>query len=211
VEGCRDEVVFNRRIHLDNVSSLSTDVQVEDSGSVRNLAGSWLDVEDVRSVLESTSELSGIQSKLVGKTILFDDRVVLDRRGFSILGPVNESLVGSVSIGSKVIGRNVVSDSENAVAVILLDAFLFVAGRESPVEGVGNSTTAVSEVVVTRERSLNASRSRNTPRLDLSPDSVAFRTAVNFVVFLSGSIRFLGFAIVLGLDVLGFGLVEIAP
>jgi len=59
----RNKVVFDGRVGLDDVSSLTTDVQVVDSSSAWDLSSlSWADVEDVRSVLEGSSELGGIKS-----------------------------------------------------------------------------------------------------------------------------------------------------
>jgi len=55
-----DKIVLGGGVSLDDVSSLSSHVKVENSLKEGDGSGSWLDVEDVRSVLEGSSELSGI-------------------------------------------------------------------------------------------------------------------------------------------------------
>jgi len=66
------EVVLGGGISLDDVSSLSSNVDVEDTSRARHLSGSGSNVVDVRSVLEGSSELGGIQSNLVDGVILRD-------------------------------------------------------------------------------------------------------------------------------------------
>jgi len=61
-EECGDKIVLGGGVSLDDVSSLSSHVEVENSLKEGDGGGSWLDVEDVRSVLEGSSELSGIES-----------------------------------------------------------------------------------------------------------------------------------------------------
>jgi len=63
VQVLRNEVVFSGRVSLDDVSSLSSNVQVEDSGKSRYSLRSWNNVEYVGSVLEGSSELSGIKGE----------------------------------------------------------------------------------------------------------------------------------------------------
>jgi len=102
IEGLRNKVVFGGRISLDDVSSLSSHVEIEDSGDGRNSIGSWLNVEDVASILEGSSVLSGIQSQLVRLSILRNDLIVGDGRSLGIRRFVDESRVGSVSIGTHI-------------------------------------------------------------------------------------------------------------
>jgi len=58
-----DKVILSGRIGLDDVSSLSSYVEVEDSLEWGDSSWSGSDLEDVRSVLEGSSELRGIQCK----------------------------------------------------------------------------------------------------------------------------------------------------
>jgi hypothetical protein len=52
------EIVLSGGVSLDDVSTLALNVQVEDVSEVANSIRTRLDVEDVRTVLESTTELS---------------------------------------------------------------------------------------------------------------------------------------------------------
>jgi len=55
------KVVFGGRISLHDISSLSSDVQVPNSCTGRNRSSrSALDVEDIRTILEGSSELGGV-------------------------------------------------------------------------------------------------------------------------------------------------------
>jgi hypothetical protein len=163
-----DEVVFGGWVSLDDVSSLSSNVQVKDSGKSGNSTGSLGDFEDVRSVLEGSSELSGILSKgeFHGGISFVDDGVLLNNGHVVIVGPVNESRSGVghliVSVFS---GGDVVSDSENAVASLSGFSAVFTV-RNSPVEVVGISSSvlhSVSEVVISGPWSLDTFGGRELP------------------------------------------------
>jgi len=92
-------------------------------------------VEDIRSVLEGSSELGGISSQSVVVSINSNGWVVLDNRVSGIVVVVNESRVGSVSTASSnVVGGDIVSDSHDTVAVIVLDAGHIGCRGKSPVE-----------------------------------------------------------------------------
>jgi len=119
----RNEVVFGGGVGLDDVSSLSSDVQVVQSRSSGNLAGSLGDNEGVRSILEGSSKLSGINGHLnfvrhSGSGVsLVEDRVFLDDGRFSVVGPVDKLGIGSRHIRESIFdGRDVVSQSDNANA-----------------------------------------------------------------------------------------------
>jgi len=120
-ESLGNEVVFGSRVGLDDVSSFSSDVQVVDLLSAGYSVRSASNVEDVRSVLEGSAELVGVHGQLHGQASLVQDGVLEHRGGTSVRGPVNESLVRSVSVRSNVRSADVVSESQHAVAVILGD------------------------------------------------------------------------------------------
>jgi hypothetical protein len=118
-----DKVVFGSWVGFDDVSSLSSDIQVEDSVQARNSRWSWRNVEDIRSVLEGSSELSGILSQLDSDVGLRNSAVLGNNGSFSVVGIVNESSVGSRhGWVSRFDGRNVVSQSQDTVAVIGIQA-----------------------------------------------------------------------------------------
>jgi len=120
-ESLGNEVILSSWVGLDDVSSFSSDVQVVDLFSACNSSRSASDVEDIRSVLEGTAELVGVHCQLHGEASLVQDGVLEKRGSTSVRGPVNESLVRSVGIGSSVRSADVVSESQHAVAVILGD------------------------------------------------------------------------------------------
>jgi hypothetical protein len=144
----RNEIVFSGRICLHDVSSLSSHVEVEDSLKWRDSSWTRMNSKDVRSVLEGSSELRGINGKSevdsVGKNggILFDGSIGI------VHLPVNEVGVGSVGVGSSVSGRDVVSHSQDTVAVVSLDARKIGLGGKSPVVRCSESTEGVTQVIV---------------------------------------------------------------
>jgi len=195
---------------LDDVSSLSSNVQVEDSGVLWNILWSVLDVEDVRSVLESSSVLSGINSEEEVKSFNLNDIVLVDRGLGSVGVPVDEFLVRSVSVSSQISSRDVVSESEDAIAVVSANATFFRFGWQGPVKEVVVDSVSVSKVVFSGNWSLFASRSRDTPGLDFLPlESVSF--TISFGNWSSNRVGSFVPALESVLLVLRFGLVEVAP
>jgi hypothetical protein len=69
-------------------------------------------------------------------TILSNKRILSNRGVGGIAGPVNESSVGSVTVGTQIGSRDVVSESENTVAVVLLDARFIMSSGHGNVDGV---------------------------------------------------------------------------
>jgi len=118
-----DEVVLSGWVGLHDVSSLSSNVQVENSVGVENSRGSGSDVEHVRSILKGSSELRSVDGHGEVGTSSLEGWVLGDWRSSSVHVPVDESSVGSVSIDTQISGGNVVSDSESTVAVVSTDAW----------------------------------------------------------------------------------------
>jgi hypothetical protein len=163
----------------------------------------------VRSVLEGSSELGGIQGQLVDGIILGNQGILLDGGIDGVHGPVNESSVGSVGVGAHIVGGDVVSQSDNAVAVVILDAVLILLGGEGDVDGVGESIVTSSQMVLAGPGGLDAEGRRHSPGLLDVPGSSG-SSALDGVV-LSGLDLVGGHgAVSLGLNVLGLGLVELA-
>lgn len=193
-----NEVVLGGGIGLNDVSTLTTDVQVEDastidgeSGTVGNLA----DFEGVRSVLESTGELIGVNSQgdvedsvflSIGRNI--DVGILLQGSAFTVLGRVGRP-------GIEVSGGDVVSETENSLGGNII--------WDSPVEEGGDGVTisvdygSVTEMVVSTIGSRQAERSVNSPGGIDVPGSSVGKAFLFVVVFGLG-------AEVLVLDVLGF-------
>lgn len=195
---------------MDNVSSLSSNVQVEDSGILWNITWAVLNVEDVRSVLEGSSVLGGVNGKEEVESFNLHDVVLVNRGLGCVALPVNELLVGSVSILSKISSGNVVSDSENTVTVVSLDAGFFGFGWDGPVKEVVVNTISVSKVVFSGDRGSLAGRGWDSPRINLLP----FLSSGSFAFSLGNW----GSNVSVGIDalesvllVLGLILVETAP
>jgi len=206
-----DKIIFSGGVSLDNVSSLSTDVKVENSLKRRDSSGSGSNVEHVGSVLEGSSELRGIDGKRNVEPVLSNVRILSDRGVSSVLSPINKSRIGSVSIASNIVGGDVVSKSQYAIAVIIIDARLILVRRNSPVEAGLESIDAVTQMVISRPSSFHANGSGNSPRRYFDP-FVTSSKASRFVIFGSLSIFVIWVgAIESGLDVLRFLLVEVAP
>jgi hypothetical protein len=209
-----DKVVFSGWVGLDDVSSLSSNIQVEDSGQSGNSIGSLGDSEDVRSVFEGSSELGGILSKgEFKKGIFVDDGVLLDWGGISIELRINESRSWVRHIIESVFsGGNVVSNSESAAASCIRFGAVFSRGN-GPVVVVGKSwiLLSISEVVFSGPWGLDAFGSRDSPGWLFFPGVSGGGTG-GFIVW-SGMDVGVGWvnAEVLGLDVLGFAGVKVAP
>jgi hypothetical protein len=137
--------------------------------------------------------------------------ILLNRGVGSVGSPINESRIGSVSTGSKIIGGDVVSDSQHTVAVIVSNAGFFILRRKSPVERGLESINGVTQMIVSRPRRLNTHRRRNSPSRYFHP-FVSSSKASWFVVFccLSSIVGRISTEIS-RFDVLGFCLVEGTP
>jgi len=207
VQESGDEIVFSGGESLDDVSSLSSDVDVVDTSSGAHTTGSGSNVEGVRSVLEGSSELGGIHGQLMRSTILSNNLVFRDGGVGSVGSPVNESSIGSVSIGSHISSGDVVSQSESTVAVVLANAFFITTSGESDVDGVIITSSTSTQMVFSGPGGLNAKRSSNLPCGNSVPCSLVSSTSngvVSSVGFLSSGHS----ASTSGLDVLGFSSVE---
>jgi len=86
-----DEVVLRGGVSLNDVSSLSSDVEVENSVGGGDSSGSGSDVEHVRSILEGSSELRSIDGEGHVGTRGIESGVLSDWGSKSVGGPVNES------------------------------------------------------------------------------------------------------------------------
>lgn len=204
VEDFRVEVVLSGWVSLHNVSSLSTDVEVENA----SIAGDTLarsDVEDVGSVLEGSSELGGIKSQFVRELVLVGQLIVEHRGVLSVGSPINERGIRSVA---QVVGGNVVSNSEHTVAVITLDALFFLSSWESPVVVGVESFRSVSKVVVSGPWGLDTVWLGNAPGSLFDPVET-LGLAFSFIVGLGLDTVLIG-TVPSALDILGFALVEIA-
>jgi len=166
-------------------------------------------VEGVRSVLEGSSELGGIDGQLVDGIVLGNQGIFLDGRVDGVRGPVNESSVGSVGVGSHIVGGDVVSQTDSTVAVVALDAILVLAGGEGNVDGVGVSIVAGSQMVLAGPGGLDAEGSGHSPGLLGVPGSSGSSALDGVVLSLLDLVSGHG-AVSLGLHVLGLGLVELA-
>lgn len=172
-------------------------------------------MEHVRSILEGSSELGRVNSQFHSLFVLVHDGIVLNGRRSSIHSPVNESSIGSVSIRTQIGDGDVVSDTQDAVAVVVFNARKFLLGRKSPVVvgGESNNVSSISQVIVTSPGSLDAIRSRDSERRDFGPGqgSISGRFLVASSFGVGSSLNSVSVSTVVSrLDVLRFGSVEIA-
>jgi len=164
------KIVLGGRISLHDISSLSSNVEVEDSLKRRDSIGTWVNSKNVSSVLEGSSELGSVHCESeVDSTggrsgVLFDGSIGI------VHLPVNEVGVGSGGIWSSISSRDVVSESQDTVAVVSADARKILVGWESPVVGGGETIDGVTQVVVSRPSGLNADWSGDAKRLNLGPN-----------------------------------------
>jgi len=144
-----NKVVFGGWVGLHDVSSLSSDVQVEYSSNAANSCRSRCNLEDIRSVLEGSSELGGISCQGVVVSVNSNDWVVLDNRVSTVKVVINETRVRS-SHGweCRFNCGDVVSDSQYALAIS--DAWQITASWQGPVVVVGESwlSNSVSKMVL---------------------------------------------------------------
>lgn len=199
------EIVLGSRVGLDDVSSLSSDVQVEDTSSWSD-SGSGSDLEGVGSVLEGSSELVGVDVHLqhpdVGRggwgvvsVDLLDGGVSVSTDEWSWVVADWSLQLATVS-GKKipvvlvsVSGGDVVSQTQHAGFVDIV--------RDGPVVSRGVSIKSVSEMVVSVPWSWKALWSWDSVRSDSDPLGVSDGvTGVLVVLDLIGTLPSL-------LDVLG--------
>jgi len=191
IKNLRDKVVFNGRINLHNVASLSSDVEIEDTGGVRNSGGSGANGEDVCSILEGSSGLSGVEghgvvASHIAKARILDDRGVL----LSVERTVDRGAPWVV-----VSSGNVVTNTKRAV-------LLNVVGN-SPVVPTGIASVGIAEMVVTSFLALEAVGRGDTPSRLAQPLSSTL-SARELVVESRNVTE------VLCLDVLALSLVKVA-
>jgi hypothetical protein len=154
--------------------------------------------------------LGGINSKLVGHAVLFDDGILSEGGSSIIHGPINKSSIGSVSISTQIGSRDVVSQSNSTSAVVGFNAGEFVSLGHGPVVVVSmTSSSSVSEMVVSGEGGSNAVGSSNSVGGNFGPFEGLLK-ALSLVVG-GGLDTSIVDADGSGFDVLRFGLVELAP
>jgi hypothetical protein len=192
-----NEIVLSGWVGFNNVSTLTTDVQVVDSSEDGRI--SLTDFEGERSVLESTSELSGINSQRH-----VDNTVALIRSNINVRVVLEEFrtvLVRESCPWVIVSRRDIVSNSQNSSGGRVV--------RDLPVVVVGDwharfiNTISVTKVVVTVLRSGQAVWSRDSPSWLFEPFSLVGQAFLFLVVLRQR-------AVVLALNVLGFSFVVLA-
>lgn len=191
-----NEVVFGGGVSLDDVTTLSTDVQVEDASSIdweTRSVGNLADFEGVSSVLESASELIGINGQRNVEDFIWigvnvDVGVLLQGSRFSVLGRVG-------SPGIEVGGGHVVSETKNSLGGNVVG--------DGPVEVSGDGVTisidhgSVTEVVISLDGSGQAERSGDSPgRINVPGSSVGKAFLLVIVLSLRAKVAIL--------NVLGF-------
>jgi hypothetical protein len=194
------KVVLDSGVALHNVTTTTTHVQVDDTTAERQVGRTRQDAEDVRSVLEGTTVLVGVEGQGVVKITNDDDRVVLDGRALVVVARIDHVLATlDVSPSIVVTRRDVVTETEDAVLT------LFRRGQsgDDPAVDVGHARARVTQMVVSVPLGGDAVGSSNAPSGVLVPSAASSQT-VDGVVVVGDRAQ------VAGLDVLRLGLVEVA-
>jgi len=121
-----NKIVFGSWVGLDDVSPLSSDVKVVNSGICGDARWSGHDGEGLRSVLEGSGKLGSVDGKLSSEVSVERGVKGVGTRGWSnvvqaVSGVVHQQggRVGSVvNIESDLSGGDVVSKSKNTVVVV---------------------------------------------------------------------------------------------
>lgn len=145
-ETLRGEVILHAVTDLGDVTTLTTDGQIVDVGG-HETEGCGLDGEDVRAILESTTELVGVDVETEGHLTEGDEGIVLDGRALTVGSSIDVP-------GIVVTGGDVVTDTEEARGLINVG--------DGDVDVVHVTVLAGTEMVVTRPLSLLAAGSGDT-------------------------------------------------
>jgi len=108
-------------------------------------------MEDVRSVLESSSKLSGVHGEFEVLGVLAYVFIIEDgRHFFSIVVVIDEVGHGALSLFTEGISsRDIISQTQDAIAIAIGDARLNTGSRESPiVRGGRSSALDVSKMII---------------------------------------------------------------
>lgn len=166
VKALRHKVIFDSGINLHDVSSLPSDIEIEDSSRVRNIGRSRANVEDVRSILEGSAILIGVERHGEGVSKVLYSFILMHRGGGSIELGINKGAIGkapSIIVPS----GDVVSETECAVFIDII--------RNGPVEGRGVSLMVlgnrVSKMIISSPLSDLAHRGLDFPRAAGDPSA----------------------------------------
>jgi len=195
----RYEVILNGGVGLDNVTTTTADVQVEDTGGTSDSERTGLDPEGVRAVLKGTTILVSVQCQgqvahFVGLVVTKGDtRVALNGGLLSVILAVNHiGILGINVIPTIVVTRgNVVTKAEDASSTLNIISNLRIVpdrGGESPqVTSSGSTEISVTKMVITSQRMRDALRVWEIPAGDFDPIAlwVVGVDAVLLVVLLS--------------------------
>lgn len=184
------EIILNTRVALNDVSTTSTDTQVEDTCSRLDVSRALHDLEGMRTILEGTTELVGVdvQSQVTLLTSIVETEVhvgIVGHRGLilSIERSINHLSLLLIDMGETIVitRRNVVTDTESAGGILLI--LIEINVGDDPLVGLSHNGTAdvdVTKMVITRLGRGEALRSSDTPALNLNP-LVSIRLASSFV------------------------------
>lgn len=194
------KVVLSGGVALNDVTTTTTDVQVDDTAREGQISRAGQDAEDVRSVLEGTTVLVGVESQGVVPVTNDDNRVLLDRGVLVVVTGIDHVVVALNVLPSIVVTRrDVVTETEDAVLTLISRG----QSGDDPTVDVGHTRARVTQMVVSVPLSGDAVRSSNTPSRVLVPSTTSSQ-AVDLVVPVRDRAQ------VTGLNVLRLGLVVVA-
>jgi len=173
------EIVLNAGVSLDNVSTASTDGQVEDTSSRLDVSWALHNLEGVRAVLEGTTELGGVDIDgqvasltVVGINTEANLGVSLDGGLLTIEGGIDHLTLAliNVSEGLVVTRGDVVADTEDASSELFV--LVEVDVGDDPLIGLSHDGTVdvdITQVVIAALSGSEAVRGGDSPVLDLDP------------------------------------------
>jgi hypothetical protein len=183
------KVVFNSRIGLDDVTTTTTNTQVDNTTSKGNGSRTRENSNYVRAVLEGTAVLVGVKSQGVVVLANRNDRVLLDGGSLVIEARVDHLVIGINVLPCVVVtGRDVVAQTEDTV----LTFFSRRQRGDDPTVDVGHTRARVTQMVVSVPLSGEAVGSRQVPSRVFSPNTI-ISSAANRVVVLRNRTQVTGF------------------
>lgn len=179
LEGVGGEIVLTAGVALDDVSTTTTDSQVEDTGTSLNVSRALNDLEGVRTIREGTTELVGVdvEGEVAEATDIIDTVVdvgVVGHRGLilTVVGSIDHLTLTLINVGKTVVitRRDVVTKTESAGGVLLV--LVEVNVGDDPLVVLSHDVASdvnVTQVVVARLGGSEAIRSADTPLFNLNP------------------------------------------
>lgn len=173
------EIVLASGVALDDVSTTTTNSQVEDTGTGLNVSRALNDLEGMRTIREGTTELVGVdvEGEVAELASIIDTVVdvgVVGHRGLilTVVGSIDHLTLTLINVGETIVitRRDVVTKTESAGGILLV--LVEVNVGDDPLVVLSHDVASdvnVTQVVVARLGGSEAIRSADTPLFNLNP------------------------------------------